>query len=64
MEAEREYLVLLLADEIGLASPPLLAGLSRRATFGRKDLLRLCVKRAIEEPFGQVPAPAIMGATR
>ena len=61
LEAEWEYLVLLLADEIGLASPPLLAGLSRRATFGRKDLLRLCVKRAIEEPFGQVPAQAVMG---
>ncbi|CAK0803316.1 unnamed protein product [Prorocentrum cordatum] len=61
LEAEWEYLVLLLADEIGLASPPLLAGLSRRATFGRKDLLRLCVARAIEEPFGQVPVQAIMG---
>ncbi|CAK0852500.1 unnamed protein product, partial [Prorocentrum cordatum] len=61
LEAEWEYLVLLLADEIGLASPPLLAGLSRRATFGRKDLLRLRADRAIEEPFGQVLAQAIMG---
>ena len=61
LDAEWDRLLLLLADEIGQASPPLLAGCSRRASFGRRDLMRLKMTRAIEEPFGLVLLVVLMG---
>ena len=36
LQREWECLVLLLGDEVSMASPPLLAGISRRASHGRK----------------------------
>ena len=51
----------LLADELGQASPPLLAGVSRRASHGRKDLYQLDMSRIMEQPFGEVLVQTLMG---
>ena len=61
LQAEWEYLVLLLGDELSVSAPPLLAGISRRASHGRRDLMDLDLKRALEEPFGNVLLQALMG---
>jgi hypothetical protein len=61
LETEWEQLVFLLGDEIGLANPRLLAGLSRRASYGRRDLYDLDMKKLIEQPFGQVLVQVLMG---
>ena len=54
-------LLLLLGDEIGQASPPLLAGCSRRASYGRKEFSRLDMRRVLEQPFGRVLLIVLMG---
>ena len=52
---------MLLGDEISLAAPALLAGISRRATYARRSLLKLDVKKSIEEPFGRVLLQVLAG---
>ena len=52
---------MLLGDEIGQASPPLLAGCSRRASYGRKEFLKLDLRRVLEQPFGLVLLIVLMG---
>ncbi len=61
LQAEWEFLVLLLGDEVSQASPPLLAGISRRASYGRQSEYRLDMKCALEEPFGKVLLQVLMG---
>ena len=61
LQREWESLVLLVGDEISMASPPLLAGISRRATHGRKDLYNLDPGRALEQPFGRVLLQVLAG---
>ena len=61
LQREWECLVLLLGDELSMASPPLLAGISRRASHGRKDLLKLDVADILDQPFGEVPLQALSG---
>ena len=53
--------LLLLADELSMASPPLLAGVSRRAFHGRAHLLHLNFEEILEHPFGDVPLQVLMG---
>ena len=60
LEAEWLDPLLLLADELGLAAPPLLAGISRRAFHGRARPLRLDPADAMEHPFGDVLLQALM----
>jgi hypothetical protein len=61
LQREWETLVMLLGDEVSMASPPLLAGLSRRASHGRRDLLKLDMTNVLEQPFGQVLLQALAG---
>ena len=61
LQAEWDHLILLLADELSLASPPLLAGVSRRASHGRKDAFDLDMLRCMEQPFGNVLLQALLG---
>jgi len=61
LATEWDYLLLLLGDELSLASPPLLSGVSRRASHGRKDLMRLDMNRILEQPFGEVLLQVLMG---
>ena len=61
LELEWGYLVLLLGDELSLASPPLLAGVSRRASYGRRALKKLEVFKFMEQPFGEVLLQVLMG---
>ena len=61
LDTEWSQQVLLLADEIGQASPPLLAGCSRRASYGRKDLMKLDMSRILQEPFGNTFIIGMMG---
>ena len=51
---EWEAGLLLLGDELGTAAPRLLAGVSRRASYGRKDLYNLDMMRVMEQPFGEM----------
>ena len=44
-----------------MASPPLLAGISRRASHGRQDLLKLDMADFLEQPFGEVLLQALSG---
>ncbi len=61
LQMEWEYLLFLLGDELSLALPPLLAGISRRASHGRKELLHLDMQDAMERPFGDVLLQALLG---
>ena len=61
LETEWMDPLLLLGDEISLAAPPLLAGVSRRAFHGRMRLLRLEPEKILEHPFGDVPLQVFMG---
>ena len=61
LQAEWEFLVLLLGDELSQASPPLLAGISRRASHGRESEYKLDMKRVLEEPFGKVLLQVLVG---
>ena len=61
LQREWEYLVLLLGDELGVASPALLAGISRRASHGRKDMLKLDLSEILQQPFGEVLLQALAG---
>ena len=61
LQREWEALVFLLGDELSMASPPLLAGISRRASHGRKDLLKLDMSDVLTQPFGQVLLQALAG---
>jgi hypothetical protein len=58
---EWEAGLLLLADEIGTAAPPLLAGVSRRASYGRRDLYNLNMTLVMEQPFGEMLLQVMMG---
>ena len=60
---EREWadLALLLVDEVSMASPALLAGVSRRAFHGRPRMLRLAADAVMEHPFGDVLLQVLMG---
>ena len=58
---EWEAGLLLLGDEIGTAAPPLLAGVSRRASYGRRDLYNLDMLRVMEQPFGNMLLQVMMG---
>ena len=58
---EWEAGLLLLGDEIGTAAPPLLAGVSRRASYGRRDLYNLDMLRVMEQPFGEMLLQVMMG---
>ena len=53
--------LLLLADEIGTAAPPLLGGVSRRASHGRKEICKLDPTRMVEQPFGEILLQVVMG---
>jgi hypothetical protein len=59
LEAEWDK-VLLVADELGLAPPRLLAGISRRAFHGRQRALRFTDGEIMERPFGDVLMQAHM----
>ena len=61
LQMEWQTTTMLLCDEVGLAQPPLLAGISRRASHGRKRLLELDLARMLEEPFGAVFLQAFLG---
>ena len=52
---------MLLGDELSLASPPLLAGISRRAFHGRCKLLSFKPEDVLERTFGDVPIQGLMG---
>ena len=52
---------MLLGDEVGLAAPLLLAGLSRRASHGRRDIYKLDMARILEQPFGDILLQVLMG---
>ena len=58
---EWEAGLLLIGDEIGTAPPPLLGGVSRRASCGRKDLYNLDLMRVTEQPFGEMLLQVMMG---
>ena len=58
---EWEAGLLLIGDEIGTAPPPLLGGVSRRASYGRKDLYNLDLMRVTEQPFGDMLLQVMMG---
>ncbi len=53
--------LMLLADEIGTAAPPLFAGVSRRASHGRREAYKLDMARAMEQPFGETLLQVVMG---
>ena len=53
--------MLLLVDELSLASPPLFAGISRRAFHGRARSLRLVMDDILDHPFGDVLVQVLMG---
>jgi len=61
LEKEWADMFLLLGDELSLASPPLLAGISRRAFHGRSKLLGLRQEDVLERTFGDVPTQVLMG---
>ncbi len=61
LEAEWQDLFFLLADELSLAAPALLAGVSRRAFHGRAKLMGLSLEEILEHPFGNVPLQVLMG---
>ena len=61
LETEWADMFLLLGDELSLASPPLLAGISRRAFHGRARPLRLRPEEILERTFGDVPVQVLMG---
>ncbi len=53
--------LLLLIDELGVAPPALLAGISRRAFHGRARLHRANIDGILAHPFGDVLLQVIMG---
>ena len=55
LESEWADMFFLLGDELSLASPPLLAGISRRAFHGRAKPLGLRYEEELERTFGDVP---------
>ena len=59
LQREWERVVMLLTDESSMASPPLLAGVSRRASHARKDLFNLEIGSTLELPLGQVLLQAL-----
>ena len=61
LQREWEAPVFLLGDELSMAAPALLAGISRRASHGRKDLLKLDMSAVLAQPFGQVLLQALAG---
>jgi len=61
LEKEWGDMFLLLGDELSLASPPLLAGISRRAFHGRSKLLGLRQEEILERTFGDVLTQVLMG---
>jgi hypothetical protein len=61
LEREWQDSWLLLIDEIGLASPPLLAGTCRRVFHGRSRMLRLPAETMMEHMFGDVPVQVALG---
>ena len=60
LEAEWCDLMFLLGDELSVADPRLLAGISRRAFHGRARLLGLGHDDILEHSFGDVPLQAFM----
>ena len=60
---EREWadLALLLVDEVSMASPALLVGVSRRDFHGRSRMLRVAVDADMEHPFGDVLLQVLTG---
>ena len=61
LEREWQDAWLLLIDEIGLASPPLLAGTCRRVFHGCSRMLRLAAETMMEHAFGDVPVQVALG---
>ena len=61
MQEEWERQLMLLADEVSLSAPALLGGLSRRASYGRRDLLKLDMSKLLSQPFGQVLLQVLAG---
>ena len=61
LEAEWGDLFMVLGDELSLASPPLLAGISRRAFHGRARLLGLRQEECLERTFWDVVTQVLMG---
>ena len=61
LETEWVDPLLLLCDELSLAPPPLLAGVSRRAFHGRARPLRLNADDIMDHPFGDILLQALMG---
>ena len=49
-----------MGDEISMASPPLLAGVSRRASHGRMHEYNLSMDSLLDQPFGNVLVQCLM----
>jgi hypothetical protein len=61
LELEWSDPFMMIGDEVGVAAPALLAGISRRASHGRARMLNLNLEDIMEHPFGDVTLQVLMG---